>query len=119
MTASRDILAFIDDILGSIEQIKIYVTDVTEREFENDLEKQDAVIRRIEIIGEAVKNIPDNIRKSYPNVPWRQLAGMRDVVIHEYFGITLSIVWKTANADLPRLKEEFERIRFDITSTFS
>lgn len=111
MTAKREAIAFVNDILESIENIEDYIQDVTEAEFEQNKEKQDAVIRRIEIVGEAVKLIPQDIKEQYPAIPWRKLAGMRDIVIHEYFGITLSIIWKTANVDLPNLKRDFEKVK--------
>ncbi|MCF8246329.1 MAG: DUF86 domain-containing protein [Saprospiraceae bacterium] len=81
----RDDLVSLDDILESIEKIEDYIHGMSEREFELSSEKQDAVIRRIEIIGEAVKNISEKTREEYPDVQWRQIAGMRDVVIHQIF----------------------------------
>jgi len=78
----------------SIEKIEEYTTDVNEEEFYKNTFVQDAVLRRLEIIGEAVKNIPDDFRAKYPDIPWRQIAGMRDVLIHAYFGVNLRRVWK-------------------------
>jgi uncharacterized protein with HEPN domain len=70
----------------------------------------DAVIRNLEVIGEAVKNIPPEIRSKYPEVPWRQIAGFRDVVIHHYFGVDLNIVWTVIRKHLKELKPKIERI---------
>ncbi len=72
--------------------------------------KTESVIRAIEIIGEAVKNIPDTIRKENPDIPWKQLAGMRDKLIHGYFGVDIIILWKAATEELPKLKSPFLKI---------
>lgn len=79
-------------------------------EFYENVEKQDAVLRRLEIIGEAVKHLPDEIREDHPDVPWRQIAGMRHIIIHEYFGITLEMVWVVATEDILDLKTKVEEI---------
>ena len=72
---------------------------------------QDAVIRRLEIIGEAVKNIPPEFRDEYPDIPWRQIAGMRDVLIHGYFGVDLAMTWKLVKSDLPELERKVAGVR--------
>lgn len=81
-----------------------------EDEFYKNVEKQDAVLRRLEIIGEAVKYLPEEIRENHPDVPWRQIAGMRDIIIHEYFGITLEMIWVVATEDILDLKAKVEEI---------
>ena len=106
----RDELVFLEDILECIEKIEDYMESLTEKEFEKNSEKQDAVIRRIEIIGEAVKNISTETKEKYPNIRWREIAGMRDVVIHQYFGVTVGLIWQVATSDIPKLKEKIERI---------
>ena len=77
--------------------------------FERDSKIQDAVIRNLEIIGEAVKHLSENFRKTYPEVPWKRIAGMRDELIHEYFGVDLEIVWNAVERDLPALKKKIEQ----------
>ena len=101
---------YLQDILESIQQIEEYLDGVNENEFYQNSEKQDAVLRRLEIIGEAVKHISDDIRDEYDEVPWRKIAGMRDIIIHEYFGVTLSMIWVVAQRDLPDLKSKIQDI---------
>ena len=101
---------YLQDILEGIEYIQRFLEGVSQEEFYENVEKQDAVLRRLEIIGEAVKHLPDKIRKNHPDVPWRQIAGMRDVIVHEYFGITLEMVWIVATEDIVDLKEEIAQI---------
>lgn len=101
---------YLQDILESIQQIEEYLDGVNENEFYQNSEKQDAVLRRLEIIGEAVKHISDDIRNEYHEVPWRKIAGMRDIIIHEYFGVTLSMIWVVTQRDLPDLKSKIKDI---------
>jgi len=89
--------------MESIEKIEEYTSNVDEEEFYENSFVQDAVLRRLEIIGEAVKNIPEDFRTKYPDIPWRQIAGMRDVLIHAYFGVNLRRVWKV-------IKETFQSL---------
>ncbi len=101
---------FLEDILESIEKIEEYTANIDEEDFYENTIIQDAVLRRLEIIGEAVKNIPDDFREKYPDIPWRQIAGMRDVLIHAYFGVNLRRVWKVAVENIPDLKFKIVRI---------
>lgn len=106
----RDDSVFLGDIIECIEMIERYIQNSSEKEFEDNSEKQDAVIRRIEIIGEAVKNISKKTRDKHPSIPWKEIAGMRDVVIHQYFGVTISLVWRVATSDLMLLKDKFQAV---------
>ena len=101
---------YLQDILESIGHIQRFLEGVSEDEFYKKVEKQDAVLRRLEIIGEAVKHLPEEIREDHPDIPWRQVAGMRDIIIHEYFGITLEMVWVVATEDILDLKAKVEEI---------
>ena len=104
---------YLQDIVDSIQLIEEYLDGVDENEFYQNSEKQDAVLRRLEIIGEAVKHISDDIRDKYNEIPWRKIAGMRDIIIHEYFGVTLSMIWVVTQRDLPGLKSKIMDIITD------
>lgn len=110
----REIGDYVQDILEAIENIFAFIKDIIYEDFSKDTKTIYATVRAIEIIGEAVKNIPNSTRKKYPEIPWKQIAGMRDKVIHEYFGVKLERVWETVKRDIPRLKPLFDKIYRDL-----
>lgn len=109
-TKKRSQKAFIGDILECIQRIELYIGEMTKSEFWKNTQIQDAVTRREEIIGEAAKNVFADFKKRHPEIPWKDISGMRDILTHDYFGINLEKVWKTAKEDLPPLKKQIEAI---------
>ncbi|VVB60891.1 Uncharacterised protein [uncultured archaeon] len=100
----RDYRDYLEDILDSIIDIDQFIGDMGFEAFAEDRKTINAVIRSLEVIGEATKNIPDSVKKKYPSVPWKAMAGMRDKMIHGYFGVDIEILWMTATEDIPALK---------------
>jgi uncharacterized protein with HEPN domain len=107
----RDVRVYIEEILECIAKIEEYTKGITEDSFYGNTQIQDAVIRRLEIMGEAVKGVPAEFREKYPEIPWRKISGMRDFLIHEYFGVNLERVWKVAKEDVVELKGKILEIK--------
>lgn len=109
MNEPRDPSAYLKHILDSIEAIEEYLDGVDKTEFSNNSLLRDGVVRQLEIIGEAVKNLPEPIRSDYPDVPWADIAGTRDKLIHGYFSVDVDTVWITAQRDLDPSKKRSNR----------
>ena len=106
----RDDVDYLQHILGAILKIEEYCQGMDEHAFNKNTMAQDAVIRQFEIVGEATKNLTLTIKQKSAHVPWKAIAGTRDVLIHQYFGVDLGAVWQYAKTDLPALKEEVRRL---------
>ena len=110
MKNQRDYLDYLNDIYDSINKGITFIGEMTFEEFSKDEKTQFALIRVIEVIGEASKKIPTEIKDQSKEIPWREIGGMRDLLIHDYFGINIQVVWETAKKDLPELKEKIQKL---------
>ena len=110
MSKNRQVDDYLNDINEAIEDIKKFIGNISYEEFIADKKTTNAVIRSLEVLGEATKNIPLIIRKQHPDIPWSQMAGMRDVLIHNYMGVDLMTVWKVITERLPDLQSKIEKI---------
>ena len=104
MSAGRTFADYLRDILDAVDKVGEFTQGSEFATFAADTKTTFAVVRALEIIGEAAKRIPETPRDQHPEVPWREMAGMRDKLTHEYFGINLEVVWKTIKNDLPALR---------------
>ena len=101
----KDNAVFLRHILESVSAIEAYVKGVSKKTFLSSPQLQDAVLRRLEVIGEAAKNLPASFKEKHHVLPWRKIEGMRNFIIHEYFGVDLELVWNTIKKDIPVLKQ--------------
>jgi len=105
---------FLQDILDAITEINLFINGISYEAFESNREKTLAVVKLLEIIGEAVKKIPSERREQYPDIPWKSIAGMKDMLVHEYWQVDVAVVWATVQYSLPSLKavvmKELERM---------
>ncbi|MFQ5629926.1 MAG: DUF86 domain-containing protein [bacterium] len=102
-----------DDILEAIDKIEEYIADMPFELFIVENKTKDAVVRNLEIIGEASKNIPEDIKKKYPDVEWRKIIGLRNIVVHDYFGVDYEIIWEIITNELTPFKKKLTNIKLD------
>lgn len=107
---NKDITVFLQHILTAVECIEDFTVGFSKKDFLNSVKTQDAVIRRLEIIGEAAKSLPTLFLEEHQEVPWREMIRMRDKLIHGYFGVDLDIAWNVVEEDIPVLKREVKKI---------
>ena len=106
----------IEDILDAMDKAEILVEDVTFEEFAGDFRIHFAVVRTLEIIGEAAKRLPSDLRDQYPSIPWKAMAGMRDRIIHGYDRVDLEMVWNVVRQDIPNIRPSLQQIVVDYES---
>ncbi len=109
MSAEKACLDYLVDMLESAKKALEFVEGMGYEEFASDEKTQFAVVRALEIIGEAAKKVPADMREAYPEIPWREIAGTRDKLIYDYIGVNLSVVWRMIQDDLPPLIEIWKR----------
>lgn len=109
----RDYKIFLQDVLEAIANVAEFVGAMTRNEFEADKKTVHAVVRDLEVIGEAIKSVPAEVRGRHPQVPWQRIAGLRDILIHHYFEIDIDIVWDIIQNKLPELKLQIETVLGD------
>jgi len=109
-----EVLDYLEDIVEGAEKIERFTDDMAYEEFERDEKTVDAVLRNLEVIGEAAKNVPEDVRREYSEIPWAEMAGMRDKLIHGYATIELEIVWTTVQEDVPELVPALEAVMDDL-----
>ncbi|AFH38438.1 HepT-like ribonuclease domain-containing protein [Thermus thermophilus] len=112
--SKRDARLLLQDMLESLEKIERYTAGLTFERFAQDDRTVDAVVRNLEVIGEAARQIPSEVRERYPEVPWRRVIGLRNVVVHEYFAVDVEIVWTVVRQSLPELKEALRRMMAEL-----
>ncbi len=108
MKGERDFRDYLADILRSVNEIESFIDGVDRKSFSADRKTVNAVVRSLEVIGEAAKKIPETVKEKHPEIPWKEMSGMRDKLIHEYFGVDEDIVWTVATQELLPLKPALE-----------
>lgn len=108
---NKDMMVYIDDILESMELIGAYIKNVSYKKFEEDIGIQDKILRRLEIIGEAATKLSSEFIKKYSKIPWKQMIGLRNIIIHEYSSVNLEEIWRIVTVDLSETKKSIEKLR--------
>jgi uncharacterized protein with HEPN domain len=109
----RDYKVYLDDIIEAAEHIEKYTSGLSLEAFSKDRKTRDAVLYNLQVVGEAIKKVPEEVRSRHPDIEWKKIAGLRDILVHEYFGIDVDIVWDVVANKLPDLKLQIEKILAD------
>lgn len=107
---SRDYKVYLEDVLEAISKIRTYPVGLSLKMLSDDSKTLDAVVRNLEVIGEAIKKVPDEVRSNHPGIDWKRIAGLRDILIHEYFGVDVEIIWDIVQNKLPVLEKHVKQI---------
>jgi len=107
---SRDLRDYLQDILDAVNDIERFVADMSYEQFIKDKKTFNAVVRSIEVIGEASKRLPESLKAKNGELPWREITGMRDKLIHAYFGMDTETIWKTVKENIPQLKQTIKKM---------
>lgn len=118
MSEKRDVGVYLEDILESIKRIEKNTENLSREDFSRSIDKQDVVVHRLEIIGEAAKNVPQKFRDKYPEIPWREIARTRDKIIHHYFEIDVEQIWNIIENDLQPLKKQVQSMLDELDKQF-
>ncbi len=113
----RNVMLYVKDILENMADAEEFVRDMTYEQFIRDKKTVNAILRSIEVIGEAAKHIPDPERERYPEIPWKEMAGMRDKITHAYFQVDLETVWLVIKERIPEIKPRLEQIAREMEAT--
>lgn len=107
---SRDYKVYLEDVREAISKIRTYTVGLSLKTLSDDSKTLDAVVRNLEVIGEAIKKVPDEVRSNHPGIDWKRIAGLRDILIHEYFGVDVEIIWDIVQNKLPVLEKHVKQI---------
>ena len=110
---SDEFLDYVEDMLDAMDKAELLLEGITYEQFEADFRINFAVVRALEIVGEAAKRLPPDLRREYPDIPWKVMAGMRDRIVHGYDVVDLQIVWDVVKRDIPQVKPQIQKILAD------
>lgn len=118
MKAHRTPLQYLDDILESMDRIQAFIAGLDRETFSKNLMAGDAVLRNLEVLGEAARNLPRDIRDAHDEIPWRRMIGLRNIVAHEYFGVDDEIIWRIVSSDLPPTRMAVVSLRDELEGLY-
>lgn len=117
MTDKRVVIDYVRDMLDAVDKVTEFTSGLDFDSFVADVKTTYAVVRALEILGEAAKHLPDEFRQQHPALPWREMAAMRDKLTHDYFGVNLGVVWKTIQSDVPTLRPHLQALLDELSAT--